>query len=222
MKVYISPSSQNANMYSGMQNVSEEDVCRRIAKTVETALQRCGVETKMSKLGASLAEKCGESDVFMPDVHLAIHTNAGGGDGTLVLCHKSRTSNSYVKAVYEALAKLTPTADDGIRVSNVYEIRNTKALCVFVEVEFHDNADLAKWIVDNVDSIGETLAESIVKTKGIPWKQQTSAEVKEEPIKVSGGNGWFVSVGYFKSKDNAERYVKTLNVLGIPAIVKPE
>ena len=44
-KIYISPSNQNNNKYA-YGNTTEDVVCGKIGKALETALKRCGFSTK--------------------------------------------------------------------------------------------------------------------------------------------------------------------------------
>ena len=74
----------------------------------------------------------------------------------------------YAQPVYDALCAIVPKANKyGVQKNTqLYEIANTKAMCVYVEAEFHDNAALARWIIDNVEAIGEAICKGICKGFG--------------------------------------------------------
>lgn len=160
MKVYISPSSQNHNLYEGA-DTTEAKTCWEIGTYVHSLLSQLGHESAMPDNNQqTYQERVRQSNEYNPDVHLCIHTNAGGGDGTVVFCHPKNVDNEIVNRVYHEVAVASPGEDDGIRaMTNLYEINKTKALCVYVECEFHDRSDLANWIVNNT----YTLAKAIVR-----------------------------------------------------------
>lgn len=114
-----------------------------------------------------------ESNAWGAALHLAIHTNAGGGSGPLVMVYSKAPGNlKYAQPVYDAL--LTRSARKkgyGVRVGTEMtagnympaELSGTNAVAVYCECEFHDQEPLAKWIVANVDGLGEAIAKGICK-----------------------------------------------------------
>lgn len=211
MKIYISPSSQTANMYSG-QNISEAVACRKIGEHLENALKRNGVTVKLANANLTYQERVAESNAWEADYHVAIHTNAGGGKGTRLFCTESTSNLDITKAVFESVAALTPTDPDKIvKNCSLYEIKKTTMPCLYIEVEFHDNENLAKWILDNEENIAESICKGLVGDKYIG----------EHPTNENTSNGvlYRVQVGAFKNKDNAERLVEQLSALGFPCYI---
>lgn len=215
-KVYLSPSSQEDNKYS-YGNWTEAQVCRKIAEYAKTALERNGFRVKLAKAGLNIQQRIAESNDWGADVHQPIHTNAGGGDGTLVMCYTGCKNDKYVKNVYESVAELTPTKDDGIRVNtSLAEITGTTAMCVYVEVEFHDSSTTAKWIVNHMREIGEAIAKGYCKAEGKSYKSGsnssggTTAEV---------GNLWRVQVGAYRDSKNASAQGEQLSKRGFDSYI---
>lgn len=167
LKIYLSPSSQVHNAYAA-QGTNEQRQCNRIAEAAKVALERNGYIVKKAPEGQSYKQNAQESNAWGADIHMPIHTNAGGSSkGTLALCYSGNTGNKYVLQVYNAVAALTPWADSGIRVrSDLYEINATKATCVYVEMAFHDKSDSAQWIIDNVVPLGEAIAQGMCAADG--------------------------------------------------------
>lgn len=203
MKIYLSPSDQWSNRTAT--GSTEAEQCGKIARTVATILNKRG---NITLVGDNTKEKTYrnrvvESNKFGSDLHICIHTNAGGGKGTLVMCSEKSKDNQYVKSIYESVAKLTPSQDKGIRVrSDLYEINATKAVCVYLEVDFHDNLESQKWIERNMDNIALAIADGITP----------------EPNEVL----YKVQVGAFKEKKNAIDMQTKLKELGYDAIIKEE
>lgn len=207
-KVYLSPSAQSANKYA-YGNVTEQTVCNGIANAAKVALERNGFEVKKAPEGQPFRTNVAESNSWGSDVHIPIHTNAGGGDGTVVFAHKSSLNDKYIKAVYEAVSTLSIGKDDGIRAhTGLYEINNTKCVCVYVECEFHDNSALAKWIIDHVKELGESIAKGMCDAEG---KNFISADAETL---------YRVQLGAFKERANAEKLVVELQKNGYEAYVK--
>lgn len=159
MKIYLSPSSQFGNLYS-YGGYNEAEVCGMIAGTAYAALKRNGYDVKLGSIYTSMEYRTQESNEWGADYHLPIHTNAGGGEGTVVFCYSGSRNDKYLKAVYDALAEVSPGKDRGIKANDgLYEVNVANGVTIYTETEFHDDADLAKWIVENVAVIGEAIAK---------------------------------------------------------------
>ena len=152
-----------------------------------------------------------DSNNWGADVHIPIHTNAGGGDGTLVMCFTGCASNKYVKSVYNAVASVSPGKDDGIKErTDLAETTGTKAMCVYVECEFHDTN--GSWIDKNTDALGKAIAKGICTAEG---KSFSDATVIEKPSTTTGL--YKVQVGAYAEKENAEAMVKRVKSKGFEA-----
>lgn len=59
------------------------------------------------------------------------------------------------QAILDAVAPTSLGLDYTLRTnSSIAELNSTKAVAVYVEVEFYDTADGAKWIIENTKTIG--------------------------------------------------------------------
>jgi len=209
MKVYVSPSHQNNNAYA-YGNTTEMNVCRDIARKLTDKLITRGVEVMLGTNTPS--QNASDSNKWGADVHICVHTNAGGGDGSLVLCHSKSVNDERVKRVYKALADLTPTNDDGIRIrDDIPEIYQTKAVCIYCECEFHDTPALAKWIIEHEDDIAQAICDGLLG--------ETTTDDVSTSENVSRETLYTVQVGAFKVKDNAEKLLKALKSAGYQAYV---
>ena len=183
-KIYVSPSDQVGNAYA-YGNTNEAVQCRRIADALEVALKRCGFQVRNNKTD-SMAVRCEESDAWGAALHVAIHTNAYNKSvtGTRLFCY-STAGEGYkaCKAVFAALAPLTPGTSENISANpGLYETRVPAAPTVYIEVDFHDVAAVAKWIIENTEAIGEAIAKGICTHYG-----KTYVEPKQ-PLKLVDGN----------------------------------
>ncbi len=196
MKIYLSPSAQPANTYSAG-NTNEQVQCNRIASYAKTALERCGFSVKKAPEGQSYQKNVSESNAWGADLHVPIHTNAGGGYGPIVFVYgRTKARLAYATPVYDALCAIVPKANTyGVRENaGLYETAQTKATCIYVECEFHDNAKLAQWIINNAEAIGEAICKGICKGAGKTYVPAASSEKSLEE-RVDALEAWAKSKG---------------------------
>lgn len=171
MKIYLSPSKQTANLYA-VGNTNEQTQCNLIAAVAEKALLRCGFEVKKAPEGQDIEESVRQSNDWGADLHIPIHTNAGGGKGCVVFVSSfNGDRKAYGQAVFDALDAITLYRSVyGVRVgSGLYEVKYTNAMCLYVECEFHDDPELAGWIIANTDAIGEAICKGICQAYGVEY-----------------------------------------------------
>lgn len=183
MKIYLSPSAQPANSYAAG-NTNEQVQCNRIAEAAKTALVRCGFAVKKAPEGQGYKENVDESNAWGADLHIPIHTNAGGGAGTVVFVHGGTAKQmQYAKPIYDEVQAASPGMTDyGVRVnSGLYELGYTTGTAVYVECEFHDRADLAAWIIEHTTGLGEAIARGVCKGAGVTY---IAPEPKPDPEPV--------------------------------------
>ena len=201
-KVYLSPSDQESNVYA-YDNTNEAVQCGRIAEACRAALERSGVEVKVGHM-ISMAQKCSESNAFGADLHVPIHTNAFNGKvmGTRMFCYSDGGKGmAACKAIFARLAPITPGESENIQVNaDYYEVRVPAAPTAYIECEFHDTVEGAKWIVENTVLIGETIARGICDYFGVKFVE------KPKPVEPEKKDVLYrVQIGAYKIKANAEK-----------------
>lgn len=210
MKVYLSPSTQYDNIYSGV-STSEAEVCYDIATYCEAALKRNGIDVKKGSRESSMESRVTESNNWGADYHIPIHTNAGGGKGTEVFAWHTCLDDALVKAVYNEVANLSPGSDRGIKNGdNLYEVNSTTAICCYIECEFHDT--YGKWIYEHKKELGEAIAKGVITSAGKPFIESAA----QTP---SSKNLYRVQVGAFEKKENAETLKKELESKGYSVFI---
>lgn len=211
-KIYISPSSQPANSYA-VGNTNEQEQCRKIAAALEKELDRCGFNAKAG-LSGTMYSRTADSNSFGADLHLPIHTNAFNGvvAGLRIMVYKKGgEAEKIAKAIMDTLAPITPGASDGIsEYPSLYEIKNSEAVCVYIEVGFHDNPEEAKWIIEHTQEIAVAIAKGLCNHYGV----QYVAEAKEEVKKI-----YRVQVGAFQNRKYAEALMAELKENGYEAFI---
>lgn len=211
-KIYLSPSNQDGNLYA-YGNTNEMEQCNRIADKLKTALERCGFAVKKAAKGQAMATSINESNAWNPDLHLCIHTNAGGGSGTMVMVYNKSTKNmKFANPIYKEVQAITPgKVDYGIKeYSSLAELNSTNAIAVYIEVDFHDNKDIAKWLINNPAAVGEAIAKGVCKAYGVTYKAPASTSSSGAGTKTI----YRIQVGAFSEKKNAENYLAKVKKAG--------
>lgn len=178
-KIYLSPSNQNSNTYSAG-NTNEMEQCNRIADYAKTALERCGFSVKKAPKGQNMNTSISESNSWGADLHIPIHTNAGGGKGTEVFIYSNSGENKTAgNAIYKRLVEVNATKTARYLGTYRYggtlaEIQNTMAIAVYCECEFHDNKSYAQYIINNAQKFGEAICKGVCDYYGVTYKSSTS------------------------------------------------
>ena len=218
-KIYISPSSQPANTYA-VGNTNEQEQCRKIGAALEKVLDRCGFNSYVG-LSGTMQTRTADSNKLDVDLHLPIHTNAFDGKvaGLRIMISKyGGEAEQIAKAIMATLAPITPGASDGISLyPNLYEVKYTNAICVYVEVGFHDNPEEARWIIDHTEDIAEAIAKGLCNHYGVKYvpantEPKPETNTAEKPI-------YRVQVGAFHNKSYAENLKKELQGKGYDAFI---
>lgn len=190
-KIYVSPSDQTSNTYAAG-NTNEAVQCRKIAKALVSALQRCGFEAK-TNVTASMADRVTESNKWPADLHVCIHTNAFDKKvaGTRIFSYDLKGEGyKAAKAVFDALAPITPGTSENIKARpELYEVRKSASPCVYVEVDFHDVDEVALWIIENTEKIAEAIAEGICNYFGVAHGDNTPDAYAKEAVEWAITNG---------------------------------
>ena len=207
-KVFLSPSNQYDNRYA-YGNTTEGEQCGKIAEACKVALERSGVDVMLMH-GESMQTKCAESNKFDADLHVPIHTNAFNGtvSGTRMFCfNDSGNGMRACKAIFNRLAPITPGTSENIRVdASLYEVRVPAAPTAYVEVDFHDVPEVAKWIIGNTELIGETIAHGICDYLGVAFKEASKTIYR-------------VQVGAYAVKANADKMLAKLKSDGYDGFI---
>ena len=212
-KVFLSPSDQTANTYAAG-STNEAEQCGRIAGAAKAALERCGFEVMVVQY-ETMASKCAKSDAFGAELHVPIHSNAFNGRATgtrIYFGTYGSAGHMAAKAILARLGAITPGSPDICKdYPELYEIRTPKAPTAYIETDFHDNKEVARWIIDHTEQIGEAICAGICDYFGVAY----AAEEKEDN-----------EMRYEKLKDlkadkyNAPYYVPTVEKLMAKGILR--
>lgn len=180
--VYLSPSNQMTNPYTGV-DTNEGEQMQLVAAYVEKRLKEMGYDVYTADVNTSIKEdaefnRADEAAQLGADAYVAIHSNAVGftNDGKYqgTTCYyngNNKGAKELSQFIYDRLSQFTPTNDNGIH-DDMYEsqingqkpyaeVRLPTMANLILEVEFHDYPTYAEWIVNNINGIGEQIALGI-------------------------------------------------------------
>lgn len=236
IKIYLSPSNQIANRYSiggTNEKVEMEEVAKRI-KTILDAEYVCETFIAMPCLSISRSDRPMDAKNKGCSVYLAIHSNAGSGanaSGAEAFYHpKSELGKLLATKIVEELGAICPVKSTrktpllsgmvpffGKGFAEIREPHSLGMVAVLAETNFHDNSDMAEWIINNKTKIAQSYVNAIIKTFGI-------SEKKTSYLALSGTTTRYyrVQLGAYSKKENAEAIQKKLRAAGFNAIIKYE
>ena len=170
-KIYISPSSQEANLYAT--GGTEEQYMNQVADILCPELTRHGIEFMRNKIGNDYDDHVKESNAYDPDYHLAIHTNAGGGKGCTSFCFDAtddtRPGTQFATKLYNQIIAISPFPGRGVRSTTMDEVEKVNAPSCLIEIEFHDNPEGADWIKGHIPEIAQALLMGVLEQFGIAY-----------------------------------------------------
>jgi len=175
-KVYISPSSQYANV--GLAPFTTEGAeMNLVATALMLLLIKDGRFTAKCSTPdmTDVYEKARDSNEFGAEVHVAIHSNAGGGEGTEVYAYCTESNSERLAlALYAKIAPLSPGVDRGVKYDKqLIDVGDcVKATSALIELGFHDNAMDATWLADGIQEIAAALYHGICDYFGYEYRSQ--------------------------------------------------
>lgn len=178
-KVYLSPSNQTGNI--GVKSVgftNEEKEMNDLSNYIEKRLKENNVKVYRNNPNGNINLWVADSKYYGADLHIAIHSNASTDHTSkgIETWINEQTSDTYSLAnmIQSDLLNIyydKENGNRGVKYSNgaLGETRMPK-FGILVEVAHHDYEEDAKWIMDNKELIGNTIADSILKYFGIIWR----------------------------------------------------
>lgn len=209
-KIFISPSNQTGNKYA-YGNTNEAVQCGIIGDHLEAALKRCGFETKLEQYD-TMQNKAKHADAWGADLYVPVHTNATvnhNAGGTQVYYYaENGYGNKAAKCVFDELKVVTPgkNAESCRKYAELYEVKTPKATTVYIEAEFHDVEEYAKWIVEHPAEIAEAICRGICTYYDVEY-------VVPEAKKPDSDWRYNIYFG-FKNKEEAEKMLELIKAVG--------
>ena len=186
--VVISPSQQTLNRCCACG--SEACHCRQIGKMVFDELQKYNskvvpylIDCKNGSEGTILQSVVNDSNNFIKTqsgdlennkgLHICLHTDANDTRSSGITTFYYATGGigeKLARNIHTRLLKLSHLPDRGCTVRDgLYELKNTIASAVLVEMGFHDNPKEAAWIHTNMSKIAMEIVLATYETLELPF-----------------------------------------------------
>lgn len=179
--IYLSPSTQEFNPYNGGGN--EEEYMNKIADAMIPYLEASGIGYVRNTPDMTAASSITASNAGQYDLHLALHSNAagpggsGGIRGSEVYYAPGSVNGQRAAEIIANNLKLIYPLPDRVRTvptKTLGEVVKTKAPAVLIEYAYHDNAEDAEWIRNNINAIAENTVLSLADYFDIPFNLPTT------------------------------------------------
>lgn len=174
--VFLSPSTQEWNKYAAEGN--EEKYMNILADKMEPYMLSSGISFTRNDPARNVQGAIEDSNNGKYDVHLALHTNAGGGE----YAGKLRGIDIYYSPYSEWSRKLAvitannlepiypiPSKVNILPTTSLAEVTRTSAPAILAELGYHDNYEDEFWLKENLDAIARTMVLSLCDYFGIPF-----------------------------------------------------
>lgn len=191
--IYLSPSTQEFNPYVNGGN--EEYYMNLIADAMIPYLDATGIDYVRNTPDMTAASSIKASNSGNYDFHLALHSNAVGGEnsgsatGSQVYYYPYSQNSKRAADIFANNLKLiypNPSKVITVPTTSLGEVARTKAPAVLIEYAFHDNEQDANWIKNNINLIAENTVVSLADYFGIPFK--TPDNNRRGKVTTNGGN----------------------------------
>lgn len=182
--LYLSPSTQEYNPYVNGGN--EEYYMNLLADELEPYLRASGITFTRNTPDMTAASSIAASNAGDYDLHLALHTNATGGDqaGTntgidLYYNPNSTESLRAARLMQQQLQTIYPDPNNVLLVptTSLGEVYKVHAPGVLAELGYHDNPSDAEWIVNNLPAIARSLAIALTEFFDLPFLEPQPARI---------------------------------------------
>jgi N-acetylmuramoyl-L-alanine amidase len=207
-KVYIGVGHGGRDCGAFANEFKESNLNLSVAKACYNALERCGIEVKISRtkdVDSDLTERIKEANAFKADLALDIHHNAGGGDGAEI--YHTRffgKGHTLAKNILGEMIKIGQNSRGTKVKRNQYGndyfafIRMTNMPSILVECAFVDNKTDLQIVDTEAERVkmGEAIAKGVCITLGIPYvaekkvtTRKSIEDIAREVISGEWGNG---------------------------------
>ncbi|MBP1561292.1 MAG: SH3 domain-containing protein [Oscillospiraceae bacterium] len=191
--VFLSPSTQEWNPY--INGGTEEEYMNIIADRMEPYLRSSGITYARNDPTRDVRGAISDSNAGNYDVHLALHSNAGGGQ----FAGKLRGIDVYYSPYSDSSRKLAaitannleyiypdPSKVNTLPTTSLGEVTKTRAVAILAELGYHDNYADAEWIKNNLTPIARSLVQALCDYFGIPFVE--AGESRRGIVSTDGSN----------------------------------
>ncbi|MBQ1211613.1 MAG: N-acetylmuramoyl-L-alanine amidase [Clostridia bacterium] len=200
-KIYLSPALHgNDNPTKCPVKCSENTHCGQYVDRLEKRLKELGFSVKRGGPATgteAMYARVRESNAWGADLHYVAHTNAGGGRYSMTMCWNDAINKKAANVMNQYRKALPPGSWHKVVPNNdLYEIRATRAVCLYDELIFHDNAEDCRWFHDGgMEKMAEDAVKAFCDWFDVPYRSENAGKpainkpaafaLSREPLYVS-------------------------------------
>ena len=176
-RIYLSPSTQDWNMYV-TQSGSEEYNMNRLADALVPYLRSNGIQYQRNRPEMTAGSSIREANQGEYDLYLALHSNTApegryGEERGIIAFYYPGSVNGRRAAelLAEELREIYPLPNKVTTRSttSLGEVRQPRFPSVLLEIGYHDNYADATWLEGHWDAIAQQLARALTEYFGLPF-----------------------------------------------------
>ena len=200
-------------------------ICDKVENKLKayTGYSLLRIDDTTGKTNVSLNDRAAKANNFGADVYISVHHNAGinGGSGGGVMAYTylkvSDKTKEIQKLMYNKIVEKTGLKGNRatpLASANLAECRLTSMPAVLLECGFMDSTVDTPIILteDFAEKTAIAICEALVQLGGL--------KLKETNTPTNSGKLYYVQVGAYKEKANAQTMVENLKKAGFDAIIK--
>lgn len=218
-KVFLSMGHGGSDPGAVAYGMKEKDINLAIGMKCKSELERHGVTVICSRTkdeNDAVAQEVQEANASGADIAFAIHTNAGGGNGSESFHYSTNMDGKRLAELCEKYTKEIGQNSRGVKTGDkLYFIRKTKMMAVLSECAFIDN-DTDNDIIDTqaeCEKFGVAYAKAILEYFGIAYN---SAITNTSTTTVNTTNSEY----YEKYTGSSLSINEVFKAIGVPAICR--
>lgn len=222
MKMFIDCGHGGNDIGASVNGILEKNINLMVGQRVKYHLERHSQTVIMSRTNdtfVSLTERSNMSNNNNVDIALSIHCNSFSDTSTKgVEIFTYGTGNREMQLAREVLNAIKKdklySVDRGIKQGNLHMVSEIKTASVLLEMGFISNDVDRKLILENIENF------SIAITKGLLSYYNIAYKVENQSPPKPTSQLFFVQVGAYSNRENAQNKVNELKKLGIDSYIK--
>ncbi|MEG0615272.1 MAG: N-acetylmuramoyl-L-alanine amidase [Oscillospiraceae bacterium] len=192
-KIFLSPSTQEWNSYVNGGN--EQLYMNYLADRIEPYLRSSGIDFVRNDPAKNVVGAIADSNKGDYDLHLALHSNAAGGDYAgkirgvdIYYSPTSEPSEDLATIMANNFKEIYPLSDKSraVPTTSLGEVTQTNAVSILAEIGYHDNVEDEAWLKANLTPIAKNIVLSLTDYFGIPFIP--AGAVRSGVVNAGGSN----------------------------------
>lgn len=181
VKIYLSPAAHGHDNPCSIAGCSENTHANQYLDELTPYLDACGIAWKRN--GRQYTGRDGvthavnESNAWGADLHYVVHTNAANGQarGSRPHVYPTGDGRAWAEALLKRRREIYPYPCIVKESRDLYEIKSTRAVCIYEELVFHDNPDDAAWLHAHMRELAAATAKGFCDIFGLSFRDPYAA-----------------------------------------------